>query len=87
VADLVSALLFIASDLEEKRAYPYSGAIRRAAARLQELEAVAPAGAPDTCARCGKPLKQRSTGRPRKWCSERCRRRKVPQTKTLREVS
>lgn len=33
---------------------------------------------PDTeegCRRCGRPLEQKPRGRPRKWCSDRCRRK------------
>ena len=29
---------------------------------------------PGLCPRCSEPLHQRSTGRPAKWCSQRCRR-------------
>jgi hypothetical protein len=82
VASLAEALLWVASDLD-RRSYPFAGAIRQGARRISELEARAPAN--DGCKRCGKPLDQKPTGRPRQWCSERCRR-KVPQTKTLREV-
>jgi hypothetical protein len=73
--DLVSALLFVAEDLES-RLYPYSGdAVRRGAVRIAELEAAAPT--PGGCSRCGAPLDQKPRGRPRRYCSERCRRRKV----------
>jgi ribosomal protein L37AE/L43A len=77
--DLVVTLLWLAEDLEKKH-YPFSGAIRQGARRIAELEAIAPS--PHGCRRCGKPLVQRSTGRPRVWCSERCRRRKVSQRAT-----
>jgi hypothetical protein len=83
-ADLVQVLLFIASDLDA-RSYAYSGAIRRAAALLQQLQAATAIGAPDTCARCGRPLEQRPTGRPRKWCNDRCRR-KVPKSPFFSEL-
>jgi hypothetical protein len=71
--DLAGVLLYIANDLEA-RLYPYSGAIRRGAARIKELEATAPTV--DTCSRCGKPIDQKPLGRPRRFCSESCRRRK-----------
>jgi hypothetical protein len=82
VADLVAALLFVAEDLD-RRGYALAGAVRQGARRVAELEALTPG--PDGCKRCGKPLDQKPTGRPRQWCSERCRR-KVLQTKTLREA-
>ena len=84
--DLVSVLLWVAQDLEERHGYQYAGAIRRGAARLQAIEATAIDRDPNSCARCGAPLKQRSTGRPRKWCSESCRR-KVTETQFLSKVS
>jgi hypothetical protein len=84
-ADLVQVLLFIADDLEE-RGYAFSGAVRQGARRVAELEATMSVDAPNTSERCGKPLERRPTGRPRKWCSERCRR-KVPQSPSFSEVS
>jgi predicted nucleic acid-binding Zn ribbon protein len=77
VADLATVLVFVASDLDA-RGYVYAGALRQAARRLRELEAVMNARTSGRCERCGAPLKQRPTGRPRKWCSKACRR-KVPE--------
>jgi hypothetical protein len=61
----------IAADLE-RRGYPGAGAIRRAA--IGVVVADAP---PDRCV-CGRALVHPPTGRRRKWCSERCRRRARP---------
>lgn len=69
--DLPRQLAYIAGDLD-RRGYPYAGAVRRAARALLEVPDRDPAG----CRGCGTPLEQPATGRPRVWCSERCRRRK-----------
>jgi hypothetical protein len=92
VTDLVAALLFVAEDLDARH-YPFAGAVRQGARRITELEAIGSAvgpvkfsaPGPNACERCGAPLEQRSTGRPRKWCSESCRdlARKVPGNATL----
>jgi hypothetical protein len=50
-----------------------AGAIRVAARRISELEATATL--PDACERCGARLDQKPRGRPRRFCSERCRRK------------
>jgi hypothetical protein len=71
--EFVSVLLFVAQDLEERHAYQYAGAIRVAARRISELEATATL--PDACERCGARLDQKPRGRPRRFCSERCRRK------------
>jgi hypothetical protein len=70
-ADLATAILFVADDLE-RRGYPFAGAVRQAARRLTELE---PLHATNGCELCGRPLDQKRFGRPRRWCSERCRKR------------
>jgi len=72
-ASLAEILAWVAQDLEERHAYQYAGAIRVAARRLIELEKVAPT--PNTCEQCGARFDQKSLGRPRRFCSERCRKR------------
>ena len=57
---------------DEERARRYRPVMRRAARLLVTGQASAADGG---CARCGKPLEQKPRGRPRKWCSERCRRK------------
>lgn len=69
--DLARHLAFVAGDLDQRH-YPYAGVVRQAARLLAEQ----PARIADGCRGCGTPLKQPDTGRPRVWCSERCRRRK-----------
>jgi hypothetical protein len=69
--ELVSALLFVAEDLDG-RMYPFAGAVRAGARRIAELEATAPK--PDTCERCGGPIDRKPRGRRRRFCSERCRK-------------
>jgi hypothetical protein len=75
VNDLVSALLFVAEDLD-RRAYPFAGAVRQGARRLAELEAWGNRGAPGACPGCGVGVTQPARGRRRIYCSERCRRRR-----------
>ena len=70
--ELVSALLFVAEDLDA-RGYAFSGAVRQAARRITELEATAPQ--PGTCERCGGPIDRKPRCRRRRFCSERCRRK------------
>jgi hypothetical protein len=84
VSDLVAALLFVAEDLD-RRSYPFAGAVRQGARRITELEGLHTSNGSD-CERCGAPLNQPRTGRPRKWCSESCRR-KVTETPSLSKVS
>jgi endogenous inhibitor of DNA gyrase (YacG/DUF329 family) len=71
--DLVSVLLWVAQDLEERHGYQYSGAVRMAARKIRELETTAPG--PDACERCGTPIDQKPLGRRRRYCTERCRKR------------
>jgi hypothetical protein len=82
VSDLVAALLFVAEDLD-RRSYAFAGAVRQGARRITELETDV---VDNACERCGAPLNQPWTGRPRKWCSESCRR-KLPETQSLSKVS
>jgi endogenous inhibitor of DNA gyrase (YacG/DUF329 family) len=70
--DLVAALLYVADDLD-KRGYPLAGAVRQGARKLAEAEAIAPSV--DACPGCGNPIPRNPRGRPRRWCSERCRKR------------
>ena len=67
---LVRDLLEVADTLE-RRAFLGVGLLRRAARRLTELAAGAPGEA--DCPRCGGPIVQRRLGRPRRFCSDRCR--------------
>ena len=67
---LVKALLFVAQDLDN-RAYPYSGTLRRAAQIIASLEA----RAPEACPQCGETVEQPGRGRPRVYCSRKCRNR------------
>jgi hypothetical protein len=50
---------------------PYGGLLRRAARLLLDVP-----GETTGCAGCGAHVEQPPTGRPRRWCSERCRRRR-----------
>lgn len=72
-ATLAEVLLWVAQDLEERHAYQYAGAIRVAARQLTELEKCAPARG--ACEQCGARLDQKPLGRPRRFCSDRCRKR------------
>ena len=71
-ATVARLLAQVAAGLDERRA----GIVRQAVHLLLEVPDHATAG--DTCAGCGAELDQPATGRPRKWCSERCRRRHRP---------
>jgi hypothetical protein len=68
--DLVRLLLVVADSLERQNQAGSAGLLRRAARRIAADEAS------EGCERCGAPLQRRPTGRPRRFCSERCRRRK-----------
>jgi hypothetical protein len=67
--DIARQLGFVAADLD-RRHYPYAGVLRQAARVLLGVDQ-------DTsgCRGCGRPLDQPPTGRRRRWCGERCRRR------------
>lgn len=75
--DLSSVLLFIAGELEAGRGVHYSGAIRQAARRLQELqrEATEAGRSESGCEFCGGPLVQPVAGRRRRFCSDSHRRK------------
>jgi hypothetical protein len=70
---LSAALVFIANDLDGRQ-YPYAGAVRRAARQLALLEAQAGGNLP-TCPSCGAEVLRAARGRPRIYCSARCRHR------------
>jgi hypothetical protein len=69
-ADLVRLLSLIADSLERQNQAASGGLVRQAARRIATEESS------EGCERCGKPLVQPVTGRPRRFCSERCRRTK-----------
>ena len=73
---LARVLGVLASDLEA-RGFPYSGPLRIAARRLFDLET-------DRCNICAGPIEQAATGRPRKYCSKRCRRVASDRTKAVK---
>lgn len=77
VANMARLTSVIADDLERRR---YQGApgVRRAARMLMELAPLAAATGTPRCDGCGAELVQTGRGRPRKWCSESCRRRHRP---------
>lgn len=65
----------IAAALDDLR-LPFAGTVRRMAQALALLAGGEPIAEPGpTCAGCGVPVDQPATGRPRRWCSERCRDR------------
>ena len=67
----LSALLsFIAED-RDTRLYPYAPVLRVAARELVAIEA----RAPESCPMCGGEVQQSERGRPRVYCSSRCRKR------------
>jgi hypothetical protein len=67
--DLARRLGYVAADLD-RRGYVYAGVLRQAARVLLEVDQDPPG-----CRGCGRPLDQPATGRRRRWCGERCRRR------------
>jgi hypothetical protein len=79
--DLVRLLLDSADSAENKSATTSAGIVRIGARRIVELsdenevlrERVQAITTPDGCARCGGPIVQSGIGRPKRWCSERCR--------------
>ncbi len=70
---LARDLAFVAGDLDQ-RGYPFAGTIRQAARAL--LDVPEPAG--QGCKACGADLPAGRTGRPRIWCSDKCRRAHRP---------
>lgn len=75
--DLVRLALAAAADMDARAAPATAGLLRRLAGRIVELAAVVPSAPdPGTCRGCGTRLVARAgPGRPRAWCSERCRSR------------
>ena len=67
----LARLLVVFADSIEASGTRSVGFLREAARRIATGEAQ-----DGGCERCGEPLEQKSTGRPRRFCSERCRRRK-----------
>lgn len=75
-ADLAALLCVVAGSLERQGQPSSGGVLRNAARRLLELSASTPSPVrADGCAGCGAALVQQATGRRRRWCSERCRKR------------
>lgn len=73
-------LALAAADLDDRLGAPArAGLLRQLARRVAELaaalgtlaEGLPPSG--EACLNCRNPIEQKATGRPRKWCSERCR--------------
>lgn len=65
---LVRDLALIAGDLD-RRLYPYTGVLRRAARALLETDTPTPPS-PDGCRGCGVPIPYAGRGRPRVWCPD-----------------
>jgi hypothetical protein len=71
---LANQLSWIANHLEGLE-YPFHGPVRQAAQHLKVETPEEPTEArPDACRRCHTPLVQKPTGRPRRYCSDRCRK-------------
>lgn len=77
--DLVRLLLGLADHMDDGLPVRgFSGLPRRAARRIVELSPASVDRQTDrrsTCAACGEALTQAHTGRPREFCSTRCRNR------------
>jgi hypothetical protein len=74
-------LAWIASDLEGRQ-LAYAGFVRQCARDLAATPR--PSSDDDTCPRCGDPIRRKTTGRPRKWCSDPCRKGRTKPDKTAR---
>ena len=70
--ELARLLSVVADSLDVPGSRLAAGVIRRAAQLVARLPA--PPG-PDQCQGCGAELSQPPTGRRRRWCSDRCRKR------------
>lgn len=70
--ELARLLLLLADTIDAPGAAVTAGVLRRAARAVAELPAPPD---PDRCRGCGTPLTQPATGRRRRWCSDRCRKR------------
>ena len=82
-ADLTRLLLLLADSLDLRGGMESGGICRQAARRLLELTS---ASGLDGCERCGKALTHKSTGRPARFCSSRCRLAAHRETKGLRSA-
>lgn len=69
---LSRALTFVAADLDRK-GYPFAGAVRQAARRMAEVEKGDRSDNP--CPQCGGEVERSSRGRPKVYCTDRCRDR------------
>jgi uncharacterized protein with PIN domain len=65
-----AALLRLAADLGAR-----GGIVRRLAVELVQLRQMATDPDADRCEECSGPLVQPATGRPRRYCGDRCRQR------------
>ena len=70
--ELSRLLLLVADSIDVPGSTFAAGVLRRAARLVAQLPA--PPG-PDQCQGCGAELSQPPTGRRRRWCSDRCRKR------------
>jgi hypothetical protein len=70
---LARQLVWVAQHLDQQ-GFAFTSPVRIAARVVLEV----PEDNPHGCAGCGTRLAHPATGRRRKWCSERCRRRKRP---------
>jgi predicted metalloprotease len=71
-ADLAALVLVIADSIERQDQAESAGVLRQAARRIVTGE-----GSAEGCERCGSPIERKATGRPRRYCSERCRRKRA----------
>jgi predicted nucleic acid-binding Zn ribbon protein len=86
LAKLARLAIAVADDLDH-RGYGGAPAVRRIAQALTELS-VADVLTDDTaCPRCGKPVNQAPTGRPRVYCSTSCRQAAHRGTKRRRKAT
>lgn len=70
--DLARTLVRVAGDLD-RLGYAYAGVVRQGARALLDSN-----GDSNGCRGCSAPLPYAGRGRPRVWCSERCRRQSRP---------
>lgn len=71
--DLAQLLAMVADHLD-RLSYPYAGIVHQGARRLALARPELEAGE-GSCPVCGSELVQPATGRRRKFCSDRCRKR------------
>ena len=90
-SEALSRLLALAAEGLAERGYPHAGLLRQAARQLLEDAVVIDrferqlAQPPGVCAGCGRRITQAQTGRPRRYCSARCRRASWERTKAGRK--